>query len=99
MLTNNTLIANLNQSKKIDLEGELCYHARHWEGGASAFLLPGTAEVFLIDDGRICSYDSFYRNKLGEVFSPESTKKWENFYTNDETGGSKVLEILRKMVV
>ena len=99
MLTNNTLNASTNQFTKLDLEGELTYHARHWEGGASAFLQPSTAEVYLIDDGRICNYDSFYRNRLGEVFGPESTKKWENFYTNDETGGTKVLEILRKMVV
>ncbi len=99
MLTDNTLNVSLNLQKKIDKEGELSYHARHWEGGVSAFLLPSSAEVYLIDDGRMCSFDSFYRNRLGEVFSLESTKKWENFYTNEETGGTKVLELLRKLVV
>ncbi len=99
MLTENTLNVNMNLQQKYDKEGELSYHARHWEGGSSAFLLPSTAEVLLIDDGRICNFDSFYRNRLGEVFSAETTKKWENFYTNEETGGTKVLEILRRLIV
>ncbi len=73
------------------MEGELSYHARYWEGGCCAFLIPSTAEVYLMDCGRMCSFDSFYRNKLGEVFSTQMTKKWENFYTSEETGGVKVL--------
>jgi hypothetical protein len=64
-------------------EGELTYHARVWEGGCSAFIKPSTGEVFLIDNGRICKYDSFYRNDLGEVFSESKTKTWENFYLNE----------------
>lgn len=64
--TYNALLAT--ESNKI-LEGELTYHARYWEGGCSIFLLPSTSEVILIDDGRICNYDSFYRNKLGAAFS------------------------------
>jgi hypothetical protein len=47
----------------------------------------------------MCNFDSFYRNRLGEVFSTDTTKKWENFFTNEETGGTKVLEILRRLVV
>ena len=34
-------------------EGELSYHARVWEGGCSAFLIPENGDVYLIDDGRI----------------------------------------------
>ena len=52
-----------------------------------------------MDNGRVCNFDSFYRNRLGEVFSPESTKKWENFYTSEETGGLKILEILRRLII
>lgn len=91
MLTENTLNVSMSFTSKVNREGELSYHARHWEGGASAFLLPSTAEVILLDEGRMCNFDSFFRNRLGEVFSQEATKKWENFYTSEETGGVKVL--------
>ena len=47
-------------------EGELSYHARTSEGGCSAFIIPSTAEIFLVDEGRSCLSESFYRNKLGE---------------------------------
>ena len=69
MLTNNTLNVSMNNQQQRSLEGELSYHARFWEGGASAFIAPNTAEIFLVDNGRICESDSFYRNRLGEVFS------------------------------
>ena len=99
ILTNNTLNVSLNLQSLQTVEGELSYHARHWEGGATAFLIPSSAEVLLVDNGRICDYDSFYRNRLGEVFSLQSTKKWENFYRTEETGGTKIQEILRRLII
>lgn len=69
MLKESTLNVAQGTSKTTNKEGELSYHARHWEGGNSAFIIPSTGEIFLIDDGRACSFDSFYRNQLGEVFS------------------------------
>jgi hypothetical protein len=51
------------------LEGELTYHARHWEGGCSAFLLPSTSQVICIDNGRIAEFDSFYRSDVGGTFN------------------------------
>jgi hypothetical protein len=59
-------IFGLDTSKT--LEGELSYHARHWEGGCAVFVLPATGQVFLIDNGRIAETDSFYRNEVGGQF-------------------------------
>ena len=69
------------------MERELSYHARYWEGGSSAFLIPSTGDVLMIDDGRIAKTDSFYRNELGAEFSVNSDQKWENFYVTEATGG------------
>lgn len=78
-------------------EGELSYHARKEEGGCSIFVVPSTAEVYMIDSGRLTKYDSFYRNSLGEAFSENSTKKWENYYLDEKTGGARILENLKKL--
>jgi hypothetical protein len=83
----------------IKTEGELSYHARVSEGGCSIFVVPSTAEVYMIDEGRLTKYDSFYRNALGEAFSENSTKKWENFYLDEKTGGARILANLKKLYV
>lgn len=54
---------------EIPMERELSYHARYWEGGCSAFLIPSSGEVFMIDNGRIAETESFYKNELGAQFS------------------------------
>ena len=51
----------------------------------------------MIDSGRASYGDSPYRNELGETFSLKNDKKWDNYYLNDETGGTKILETLRKL--
>jgi len=61
------VLLGINESK--NLEKELSYHARYWEGGCSVFLLPNTSQVIMIDDGRIAEYDSFYRNDVGASFN------------------------------
>jgi hypothetical protein len=69
------------------------------EGGCSIFLVPSTAEVYIVDQGRISKFDSFYRNALGETFSEHSTKKWENYFLDEKTGGTRILENLKKLYV
>ena len=77
-------------------EGELSYHARVVEGGCSAYIIPSTAEIFLVDDGRSCLAESFYRNSLGEEYTRGSNKKWEKFEMSEETGGVEIRATLRK---
>lgn len=77
-------------------EGELSYHARLWEGNCSAFLTPEDGKIYLIDDGRCVMGTQFYRNEMGEVFDPSSTKKWANFWFNEEYGGKKIMALLKK---
>jgi hypothetical protein len=77
----------------------LSYHARTAEGGCSIFVVPSTAEVMLVDSGRITRFDSFYRNALGETFSMNSTKKWENFYMDEKSGGYRIFENLKKLYI
>lgn len=67
------------------------------EGGCSIYVVPSTAQVYLVDDGRIAKYDSFYRNALGETFSESQTKKWENYYIDEKSGGARILENLKKL--
>ena len=68
------------QPMRMASEGEMSYHARHCEGGTSVFILPTTGEVFLVNEGRICRYDSFYRNNLGEVYNRNHKDiKWHSF--------------------
>ena len=98
MLSNKTLDWRTG-AQTVNKEGELSYHARVWEGGCSAFLLPSSAEVIRLDSGRAAKFDSFYRNNLGEEFNENQTKKWENFYISEETGGKKVRSALRSMLV
>mgnify|MGYP001443284524 CR=1 FL=1 len=52
-----------------DREGEASDHARHGEGGNSIFLVPQSATIYMIDNGRILKGESPYRNALGETFS------------------------------
>ena len=78
-----------------EAEGEACYHARHCEGGNSIFLVPQSATIYMIDQGRILKGESPYRNSLGETFSQRSAK-WDNYELSEETGGAQVLANLRK---
>ena len=55
--------------------------------------------MILVDNGRIANFDSFYRNVLGETFSRTSTKKWENFYMDEKSGGARIFENLKKLYV
>ena len=41
--------------------------------------------------------ESFYRNNLGEVFSEKNTRRWDNFFLDEESGGVKIKETLRKL--
>ena len=50
-------------------EGVMSWHARHNEGGNSIFLIPQSATIYMIDQGRILRGESPYRNELGETFS------------------------------
>jgi hypothetical protein len=79
-------------------EGELSYHARVVEGGTSIFIVPSTAEMYLIDAGRIQKYLSLYRNNLGEVYSIGALgyNKWDKFFLSEETGGLQSLNLLKK---
>ena len=43
--------------------------------------------------------ESFYRNEIGDTYHPKNQKKWDNFYCNEETGGAKILENLKKMFI
>ena len=78
-----------------EAEGEASYHARHCEGGNAIFLVPQSATIYMIDQGRILKGESPYRNTLGETFS-QSSAKWDNYLLNEETGGAQVLANLRK---
>lgn len=80
---------------EVESEGEMSYHARHCEGGNSIFLVPQSATIYLIDQGRILRGESPYRNALGETFSQKSAK-WDNYLLSEETGGAQVLANLRK---
>ncbi len=60
-------------------EGELTYHARTCEGGASIYLSTTNGKVILIEDERSCQKQSPYVNKFGECFSL-SSKKWDNYH-------------------
>ena len=60
-------------------------------------MVPQTAQIYLIDSGRASYGDSPYRNALGETFNIKNEKKWDNYYMNEETGGAKILENLRKL--
>lgn len=53
----------------------------------------------MIDEGRITEFDSFYRNEMGASFHKTNSQKWENYYCNEETGGAKIMQTLRKLVV
>ena len=57
------------------------------EGGCAAFIVPSTSEIYLVDSGRICKRESFYRNALGEGFKRDRTRKWDKFEVSEETGG------------
>ena len=76
-------------------EGEMCYHARHCEGGNSIFLVPQSATIYMVDNGRVQRSESPYRNTLGETFSQKSAK-WDNYTLSEETGGAQVFANLRK---
>ena len=73
----------------------MCWHARHCEGGNAIFIIPQSATVYLVDQGRVVKSDSPYRNTLGETFSQKSAK-WDNYLLNEETGGAQVFANLRK---
>ena len=77
------------------VEGEMSYHARYCEGGNAIFLVPQSATIFMVDQGRILRGESPYRNSLGETFSQKSAK-WDNYLLSEETGGSQVLANLKK---
>lgn len=79
----------------MEIEGELSWHARHCEGGNAIFLIPQSATIFMIDQGRIIRGESPYRNALGETFSQKSAK-WDNYLLSEETGGAQVMRTLRK---
>ena len=80
-------------------EGELSYHARMFEGGKAIYLIPQLAKIVYIDEGRSMWGESFYRNSIGDTYHPKNQRKWDNFFISDESGGTKILENLKKMFV
>ena len=79
----------------MEMEGTLSWHARHCEGGNCIFLIPQSARIIMLDQGRILQGESPYRNALGETFSQKSAK-WDNYLLSEETGGAQVMRALRK---
>lgn len=77
-------------------EGELSYHARVCEGGHSIFLITGDSSFVLVDDGKIAHIPSCYKNQFGETHNSQS-KRWENFYLDEQFGGQKAYDNLKKM--
>ena len=57
------------------------------EAGCSIYINTTNSNILLIKDGKAAQFPSPYRNKFGETFSKNS-KRWENFYMNEETGGN-----------
>jgi hypothetical protein len=68
-------------------EGELTYHARVYEGGSCAYIVPSTSEIYLIHEGRICKRESFYKNNLGETYKRDIGRKFDKFTITEESGG------------
>ena len=52
-IQNRSVQSSMFTSTNTGFEGELSYHARLWEGGCSAFILPENGDIYLIDEGRI----------------------------------------------
>ena len=50
----------------------------------------------MIEKDRSCKKNSPYLNKFGETYN-EHTKKWDNFYLDQSTGGLHIYEEYKKM--
>ena len=50
----------------------------------------------MIENDRSAQRNSPYMNRFGETFS-ERSKKWDNFYMEENTGGKALYEEFRKM--
>ena len=77
-------------------EGELTFHARTKEGGQCVYLLCSTGQIFYIDKDRSCDKPSPYMNKFGETCK-KNTKRWDNFYFNEEYGGKQALDDIKRI--
>ncbi|CDW74007.1 zinc finger family protein [Stylonychia lemnae] len=77
-------------------EGELTFHTRTCEGGVSLFLQCSDGKLVLIEGDRSCQKSSPYINKFGESYSLQS-KRWDNFFMDETTGGSVILEEYKKL--
>ena len=79
-----------------DGEGELTFHTRTCEGGVSMFLNTSNGKIVCIEGDRSSQKNSPYINKFGETYSNIS-KKWDNFYMDESTGGLQIYEDYRRM--
>eukprot|EP00347_Sterkiella_histriomuscorum_P017752 403348132 len=79
-----------------DMEGDLTFHSRTCEGGMSLFINISSGKIVFIEGDRSCQKNSPYINKFGETYS-NSSKKWDNFYLDESTGGAQIYEDYRKM--
>lgn len=53
--------------------------------------------MYLVNEGRMSLYDSFYRNNLGEVYNRSNKdNKWHSFQISKESGGTQALDQLKK---
>jgi hypothetical protein len=88
----NLVAQNEEELQEYLYEGELSYHARMCEGGAAIFVSPSSAEVFLVDEGRAVTRESFYRNKLGESYFSHKERYYEYVEFSEATGGVQAYE-------
>jgi hypothetical protein len=77
-------------------EGELTFHARTKEGGVCLYIATSNGLVYLIDNDRSSNKLSPYMNKFGETFN-KTSKRWDNFYIDEEGGGTHVYEELKRI--
>eukprot|EP00349_Pseudokeronopsis_sp_Brazil_P011369 CAMPEP_0202979488 /NCGR_PEP_ID=MMETSP1396-20130829/85615_1 /ASSEMBLY_ACC=CAM_ASM_000872 /TAXON_ID= /ORGANISM="Pseudokeronopsis sp., Strain Brazil" /LENGTH=83 /DNA_ID=CAMNT_0049718917 /DNA_START=1580 /DNA_END=1831 /DNA_ORIENTATION=- len=66
------------------------------EGGACIFISPETGQIIMIEQGRSIMRKCPYINKFGETYSLNS-KRWDNFYLTEETGGKHMYEEYKKL--
>ena len=79
-------------------EGEVSYHTRTRECGTGLFISTDNGSIVMVDDKRSAIDENKcpYTNNLGEIFTSHS-RKWDNFYMTEESGGLKVYEHYRRL--
>ena len=60
------------------------------------FINTSDGKVVFIEGERSTHRNSPYMNKFGETFS-EASKKWDNFYMDEQSGGKVIYDEVRNM--